>query len=112
MDLRTYLENAPLSKWHVKFLLITAAAWAFDAMDTGIISFVIAELARQWGLSGAQIGALGSSGLVGMALGAMFAGGLADKFGRKVSCARSHGTLRRFCRFVASWDSGLADSYR
>ena len=49
MDLRTYLENAPLSKWHVKFLLITAAAWAFDAMDTGIISFVIAELARQWG---------------------------------------------------------------
>ena len=83
MDLRTYLENAPLSKWHVKFLLITAAAWAFDAMDTGIISFVIAELARQWGLSGAQIGALGSSGLAGMALGAMFAGGLADKFGRK-----------------------------
>ena len=77
------LGHLPFGVWHVKFLLIMAVAWAFDAMDTGIIAFVLPKLMKVWSLSPGQIGIIGSMGLVGMAIGAVLAGTLADKFGRK-----------------------------
>ncbi|MBR2520241.1 MAG: MFS transporter [Selenomonadaceae bacterium] len=52
-------------------------------MDTGLISFVLPVLAKEWGLSPEQVGWIGSVGLIGMALGAVLAGTVADKFGRK-----------------------------
>ena len=52
-------------------------------MDTGLISFVLPILAKEWGLSPEQVGWIGSVGLIGMALGAVLAGTIADKFGRK-----------------------------
>ena len=64
-------------------LLIMGLGWAFDAMDTGIISFIMPLLIAEWGLSSAEMGALGSIGLFGMAIGAVIAGTLADRIGRK-----------------------------
>ena len=55
----------------------------FDAMDTGIIAFVLPTLAKAWSLTTQEMGLIGSMGLVGMAVGAIFAGELADRFGRK-----------------------------
>lgn len=83
MDIITRLERIPVGSFHYKLLLITGLGWMFDAMDTGIISFVLPTLAKQWALSTAQMGYIGSIGLVGMALGAVLAGSAADKFGRK-----------------------------
>lgn len=57
--------------------------WAMDAMDVGLISFVMAALAAQWKLSPTETSWLASIGFVGMALGATFGGLLADKFGRR-----------------------------
>ena len=39
----------PISK--NKLLGIAGLAWMFDAMDVGILSFVIAALAVEWGLT-------------------------------------------------------------
>lgn len=83
MDIVTRLERIPVSRFHYKLLLITGLGWMFDAMDTGIIAFVLPTLAKQWGLTAAQMGYIGSIGLVGMALGAVLAGSAADRFGRK-----------------------------
>ena len=55
----------------------------FDAMDVGILSFVIAALAVDWGLNSSQMGWIGSVNSIGMAVGALFFGVLADKIGRK-----------------------------
>ncbi|MBR6711992.1 MAG: MFS transporter [Selenomonadaceae bacterium] len=52
-------------------------------MDTGLISFVLPILAKEWNLTPEQVGWIGSVGLIGMALGAVLAGTIADKFGRK-----------------------------
>ncbi|MEG6584151.1 MFS transporter [Dendrosporobacter sp. 1207_IL3150] len=83
MDIISRLEQIPVSRFHYKLLLITGLGWMFDAMDTGIIAFVLPTLAKNWGLSAAQMGYIGSIGLLGMALGAVLAGTLADRFGRK-----------------------------
>lgn len=58
--------------------------WMFDALDSGLVSFVLAVLAKEWVLSPAQVGRIGSIGLAGMFGGAILVGLLADRFGRKL----------------------------
>ena len=77
------LENLPVGSFHYKLLVVTGLGWLFDSMDTGLISFVLPILAKDWGLTPEQVGWIGSIGLIGMALGAVLAGTIADRFGRK-----------------------------
>ena len=77
------LEKLPVGSFHYKLLVVTGLGWLFDSMDTGLISFVLPILAKEWGLTPEQVGWIGSVGLIGMALGAVLAGTVADKFGRK-----------------------------
>ena len=77
------LENLPVGNFHYKLLIVTGLGWLFDSMDTGLISFVLPMLAKDWQLAPEQVGMIGSMGLFGMAIGAVMAGSLADKFGRK-----------------------------
>ncbi|AXI01366.1 MFS transporter [Sporosarcina sp. PTS2304] len=55
----------------------------FDAMDVGILSFVIAALAVDWQLTSTEMGWIGSVNSIGMAFGALGFGLLADRIGRK-----------------------------
>ncbi|WP_340023790.1 MFS transporter [Paenibacillus sp. FSL K6-1096] len=66
-----------------KLLFSAGLSWMFDAMDVGMISFVVAALAKEWSLGPEKIGYLTSINSVGMAVGAACAGILADRFGRK-----------------------------
>lgn len=77
------LERLPVGSFHYKLLIVTGLGWLFDSMDTGLISFVLPVLAKEWSLTPDQVGWIGSVGLIGMALGAVLAGTIADKFGRK-----------------------------
>ncbi|MDF2571066.1 MAG: naiP [Sporomusa sp.] len=83
LEIISRLEQIPVSRFHYKLLVLTGLGWLFDAMDTGIIAFVLPILAKEWGLSATQMGFIGSIGLLGMAVGAVLAGTAADKFGRK-----------------------------
>lgn len=57
--------------------------WMFDAMDVALLSFIMVALRQEWGLTGEEAGLLGTGNLVGMAIGAMLGGYLADRIGRK-----------------------------
>lgn len=83
MDIAARLEQMPVGRFHYKLLIATGLGWMFDAMDTGIIAFVLPALAKEWSLSTTQMGMIGSIGLAGMAVGAVLAGTAADRFGRK-----------------------------
>jgi putative MFS transporter len=78
------LDRLPFTKLHRKILWVSGIGWAMDAMDVGLISFVMAALAQQWGLSGTSLAWIGSIGFVGMALGASLGGSLADRYGRRL----------------------------
>jgi putative MFS transporter len=73
----------PVGSFHYKLLFVTGLGWLFDSMDTGLIAFILPVLAKEWQLTAGQMGWIGSIGLVGMALGAIAAGALADRIGRK-----------------------------
>src|SRR5699024_4537013 len=66
-----------------KLLGLAGTGWMFDAMDVGILSFVIAAVAIDWNLTPEQMGWIGSVNSIGMAVGAFLFGMLADKIGRK-----------------------------
>jgi len=66
-----------------KLLFSAGFSWMFDAMEVGMISFIAAALAKSWSLSPQEIGYLTSINSVGMAVGAVAAGYLADRYGRK-----------------------------
>ncbi len=61
-----------------------------DGMDVLVISYSASSIAEEWSVSMAALGAVFSSGLVGMAFGAMFLAPIADNIGRKkmiLACA-------------------------
>lgn len=66
-----------------KLLLIAGTGWLFDAMDVGLLSFILAALKVDWHLTASQLGWIGSINSVGMAVGAFVFGIYADKKGRK-----------------------------
>ena len=77
------LDMMPLGRFHRKLVAVSGVGWMFDSMDVGLISFIVATLAREWKLSPGQVAWLISIGLLGMLVGAATAGSLADRFGRK-----------------------------
>jgi len=77
------LERLPISWLHIRLLFIHGFGWFFDAMDVGIVTFVMVALAKDWHLKPDQLGLIGSSGLAGMFIGALVSGVVADYFGRK-----------------------------
>lgn len=66
-----------------KLLGIAGLGWLFDAMDVGLLSFVIAALQKEWGLDAKQMAWIGSVNSIGMAVGALLFGLLSDRIGRK-----------------------------
>ncbi|HDR3346430.1 TPA: MFS transporter [Bacillus cereus] len=66
-----------------KLLSIAGLGWLFDAMDVGMLSFVMVALQKDWGLSTQEMGWIGSINSIGMAVGALIFGILSDKIGRK-----------------------------
>ena len=77
------LDDLPFNRQHARLLTGSGIGWALDAMDVGLISFIIAALTAQWGITGAEAGLITSVGFVGMAVGASLGGLLADKLGRR-----------------------------
>jgi putative MFS transporter len=77
------LDRLPFTRQHGRLLGGSGIGWALDAMDVGLVSFVLAALAGQWSLSPGQLSAIASVGFVGMAVGASLGGLLADRIGRR-----------------------------
>ncbi|WP_239153986.1 MFS transporter [Amycolatopsis sp. FDAARGOS 1241] len=77
------LERLPLSRFHYKLLFAGGLGYTFDAMDGAIVAFILPSVTKEWGLSSGATGILGSSLLIGFLFGALGAGILGDKIGRR-----------------------------
>ncbi|MEC2057489.1 MFS transporter [Peribacillus psychrosaccharolyticus] len=74
-------KTKPLS--NRKLLSIAGLGWMFDALDVGMLSFIIVALQKEWSLTTQQVGWIGSVNSIGMAIGALVFGAMADRVGRK-----------------------------
>lgn len=77
------LDRLPFTRRHARLLGASGVGWALDAMDVGLISFVIAALTVHWGIDRTDGSLIASVGFAGMAIGATVGGLLADRIGRR-----------------------------
>lgn len=81
-DIAARLERLPMSRWHVSIRLIIGVVTFFEAFDQLLIAFSLPEITREWGLSAAGATATLTVGSIGMLVGALASGWLADRIGR------------------------------
>ena len=82
------MENAggqPLTRFHYSLLILGSFIYAFTAMNVLLIATVLTPIISEFGLANQPLvsGLLLSAGYVGMFIGALTCGALADRFGRK-----------------------------
>ena len=82
-DPRQTIATAPMSWLQIIAVGITIGLNALDGFDVLSISFASPGIAAEWGIDRAALGIVLSMELIGMALGSIFLGGLADKIGRR-----------------------------
>ncbi|MFD1471965.1 MFS transporter [Companilactobacillus mishanensis] len=63
--------------------MVLGTAWLFDAADVGLLSFIMPLIKKEWALTPGQLGSVGAITTVGMMIGAILFGYLADRFGKK-----------------------------
>ena len=77
------LERLPFGKFHIRLLLMGGLGYMFEAVDAAIIAFLLPVLRTKWQLTSLQTGFLASSTFYGFLVGALCAGAIGDRFGRK-----------------------------
>jgi putative MFS transporter len=79
------IENARLSRFHYGLLALGSFIYAFTAMDVLLIAAVLTPIIAEFGLAQQPLvsGLLLSAGYLGMFVGALTCGALADRIGRK-----------------------------
>jgi benzoate transport len=82
-DPRELLAASRMSPLQWVAVAITFGLNALDGFDVLAISFASPGIAREWGIERAALGVVLSMELIGMALGSILLGGVADRVGRR-----------------------------
>jgi len=82
-DLVAALDEASLSRFHLRAVLVSGMGFFTDAYDLFIIGIASTLIAKEWNLSSGQLALLNSTMLGAAFLGAMVFGRFADLAGRK-----------------------------
>ena len=76
--------NSTGSKWYVyKATMVAAVGGLLFGYDTAVVAGAIGFIEKRYDLSAAMVGWIASCALIGCIVGAMFAGSLSDRVGRK-----------------------------
>ncbi|PKN99544.1 MAG: hypothetical protein CVU42_07475 [Chloroflexi bacterium HGW-Chloroflexi-4] len=76
-------DHAKLGKFHLALILLSGACWALVAYGVTIIGFLLPSLRQEWQVSSSLLGVMAGAGLLGMFIGSIIGGTLADKIGRR-----------------------------
>ena len=82
-DPRAYIDHEKMGALQVIVVIIITMLNAIDGFDVLSISFAAPGIASEWGTTRAALGVVMSMELIGMAIGSVFLGGMADKAGRR-----------------------------
>ncbi|HVC61444.1 MAG TPA: MFS transporter [Acetobacteraceae bacterium] len=82
-NLAARLQRLPTTRASWMLVILAAGALVVEALDIGSLSIILPGVKAMWHLVPSQIGMLAASSALGIAIGMVPAGRLADRFGRK-----------------------------
>ncbi|WP_025597421.1 MFS transporter [Burkholderia sp. WSM2230] len=83
VDTQAFIDGQRFSPFQWVILVLCFLVVAADGYDTAAIGFIAPSLVQQWGIARVALGPVMSAALVGLGIGAVLAGPLADRLGRK-----------------------------
>lgn len=81
--LREQLNASPMVGYQWLVISLCFLLNLIDGLDVFAMAFTASAVAREWGLTGTELGGLFSAGVIGMALGSVLIAPLADRWGRR-----------------------------
>lgn len=84
-DPRALIDASPMSRFQWSVVAIMAGLNALDGFDVLSISFASPGIVHAWGIDRSVLGFVLSMELIGMAVGSVVLGGVADRVGRRVT---------------------------
>lgn len=83
IDLEDFIDERRFGRPHLLIIGLCGLAAAIDGFDAQLITYLAPSITRDLHLSRAMLGPVFSLGILGMALGSLSGGMLADRFGRR-----------------------------
>jgi AAHS family 4-hydroxybenzoate transporter-like MFS transporter len=105
LDVAGFIDRRGVGGFQILVLALCLIVMIIDGFDAQAVGFVAPLISMEWAVPKASFSAVFAAGLLGMALGALLFGALADRFGRKiilVLCLLAFGTLTIGKAFASS----------
>nr|WP_315591992.1 MFS transporter [uncultured Cupriavidus sp.] len=83
LDVQSFIDNHRFSAYQWLILALCFMIVAIDGFDTAAMGYIAPALVQEWGIEKSSLGPVMSAALFGLAFGAIFAGPMADRVGRK-----------------------------
>ena len=84
VNVQTFLNEHPFSRFQWLIFAMCFVVVLLDGFDTAAIGFIAPSLTTEWNISKPALGPVLSAALFGLAFGALLAGPLSDRLGRRV----------------------------
>lgn len=102
-----WLDALPFNRFHATLLILSCLILMAAGFNLQILAYTMPLIAKEWGLTPVQMGAMVSYGLLGLMAGAMLFGVIADRVGRKKTLL---GAITAFSVFAIA--ASLAPGYK
>lgn len=97
-----------MTRSHRRWLVVLAALLLVDMADLNTFAFAAPAIRSEWGLSVHQVGTITSASFLGMFVGSIVGGRIADRFGRKPVILGAVGFFSVFS-LMSAFAVGVAD---
>jgi len=105
VNVKSWIDAQPITPFQWRVLVLCLIIIMFDGYDAAVMGFIAPALIEHWGISRAAMGPILGAAMFGVALGALIAGPLSDRYGRKYTILISvliFSTFSLACAFAAT----------
>ncbi|MBS6489284.1 MFS transporter [Citrobacter freundii] len=83
VNIQQAIDDSPFSRFHWVIIVLGFLVLAIDGFDTAAMGYIAPTLSADWGIKKQDLGPVLSAALLGLSFGALLAGPISDRMGRK-----------------------------